>query len=106
MRALLFGFAAASLAVVPASAMHWVQYAPDRPNLYVDTDSTYTKGELTYYTWASGPSDNVPPSLPGGNQGAINCTTGQTLLQVGEGQWQMTDVLSRESRLYKAVCKL
>ncbi|MDE2110978.1 MAG: hypothetical protein KGJ79_07535 [Alphaproteobacteria bacterium] len=105
MRVLLLGFAVAGMAIMPAVAMHWVQYAPDRPNLYIDTDSTYTRGELTYYTWASGPADNIPPSLPGGNQGAINCTTGQTLDQVEEGQWELSDIVSRESRLYKAVCK-
>jgi hypothetical protein len=105
MRSIFFGAAAAVLLAMPASAMHWVQYAPDTPNQFLDLDSIYTKSSYTYFTWNFGPGDNAPPTQPGGNQIGINCATGETL-NFENGQWVAGSVWTHQAWLFRSVCHL
>ena len=97
---------AVALAVTPASAMHWIIYAPDETGYryWLDADSIQVKGDYTYATYVLGAPDSSAPTTPEGQHIGINCKTGDSVWVRG-GQETPGPHFTDAAYLFKSLCE-
>lgn len=97
------------LTAVPASAMHWIIYAPDEQNYryWMDKDSIVTKDGYTFVTFVLGaPNSAAPtaPTTPDSQRIGINCKTGASVYN-RNGRSTAGPHFGPGAYLYRAVCE-
>jgi hypothetical protein len=95
-----------ALSSAPASAMHWIIYAPDEAGYryWMDEDSIVTKEPYTFVTYVLGDADSNAPTSPAGTRIGLNCSTGDSVYDEN-GQLSPGPHFTDKAYLFNETCK-